>query len=77
MPGGRCSQGWRLIQAAYPGLHTVYDPGNSPRRRVVPIMVEGELLLVEVEPWPKLACNSGTSWNYLVDLQSGQVRLVR
>ncbi|QYX57831.1 hypothetical protein K1T73_05435 [Roseovarius sp. SCSIO 43702] len=63
--------------AAYAGLHTVYDPGNGPKPRVVPIMVEGDLLLVELEPWPKFNLDTRARWIYRVDLQSGKVRLVR
>ena len=61
----------------YPGLINTYDPGNGPNPRLVPIMIDGDLLLVRAEPPQGSLRNSGSRWVYLVNLQSGKVRLVR
>ncbi|HCP82753.1 MAG TPA: hypothetical protein DIT67_14740 [Octadecabacter sp.] len=61
----------------YPGLIGTYDPGNGPSPRMVPIMIDGDLLLVRADPWPNSRRNSSSRWFYLVDMQSGTVRLVR
>lgn len=61
----------------YPGLIDTYDPGNGPSPRIVPVMIDGDLLLVRADPWPNSRRNSKSRWTYLVDLQSGTVRLVR
>ncbi len=63
--------------ADYPGLIGTYDPGNGPGSRIVPIMIDGDLLLVRADPWPNTRRNGRSRWIYLVDLQSGKVRLVR
>ena len=61
----------------YPGLISTYDSGSGPRSRMVPVMIDGDLLLVRMEPWPSSQRNTRSHWFYLVDLQSGTVRLVR
>ena len=61
----------------YPGLINTFDPGNGPRPRMVPVMIDGDLLLVRAEPLRMSPKNSGSQWSYLVNLQSGAVRLVR
>ena len=61
----------------YPGLISTYDPGNGPNPRIVPIMVDGDLLLVRADPWPNGQPTARSKWVYLVNLQSGLVRLVR
>lgn len=62
----------------YPGLIETYDPGNGPRPSMIPVMIEGDLLLVRAEARLRPTRPSANSqWVYLVDLQSGQVWLVR
>lgn len=66
-----------IASSDYPGLISTYDPGNGPDPRIVPVMVDGDLLLVRVDPWPNSQRTSKSQWVYLVNLQSGTVRLVR
>ena len=66
-----------IASSDYPGLISTYDPGNGPAPRIVPVMVDGDLLLVRVDPWPNSQRTSKSQWVYLVNLQSGTVRLVR
>lgn len=63
--------------ADYPGLIGTYDPGNGPTPRMVPVMIEGAQLLVRADADRRLEQNTRSRWFYLVDLQSGDVRLVR
>jgi EF hand len=66
-----------IAAADYPGLIGAYDPGNSSRPRLVPVMIDGDLLLVRAEPRFRQVQKGASKWFYLVDLQSGKVRLVR
>lgn len=61
----------------YPGLIGTFDPGNGPSPRMVPIMIDGDLLLVRAEQRMRPNQNSAPRWVYVVDLQSGKARLVR
>ena len=62
----------------YPGLIETYDPGNGPRPTLVPIMIDGDLLLVRAKTRYGRARQLLSSQPfYLVNLQSGEVRLVR
>lgn len=66
-----------IASSDYPGLISTFDPGNGPSPRIVPVMVDGDLLLVRVDPWPNSQRTGRFQWVYLVNLQSGTVRLVR
>lgn len=62
---------------SYPGLINMYDPGNGPAPTLVPLAVEGDLLLVQAEPrWSGLS-EEPSSLFYLVDLVNGSVDLIR
>jgi len=62
----------------YPGLIDSFDPGNGPRPRIVPIKIEGDLLLVRAEPELRQTHRRTSSGLvYLVNLNDGKVRLVR
>ncbi len=61
----------------YPGLIGTFDPGNGPSPRMVPVMIDGDLLLVRAEQRMRPNQNTTSRWLYVVDLQSGKARLVR
>ena len=62
----------------YPGLVDSFDPGNGPSPRIVPVMIEGDLLLVRAVPDLRPTQRATSSdLVYLVNLKSGEVRLVR
>lgn len=62
---------------SYPGLINTYDPGNGPGPTLIPLAVEGDLLLVTAEPhWTSLSEGQSALF-YLVDLSIGSVELIR
>lgn len=66
-----------IALSEYPGLISTFDPGNGPSPRMVPVMIDGDFLLVRAEPRLRSPRNSRSRWVYLVNMQSGTVRLVR
>ena len=74
---GKLQSKLSIAPTEYPGLTNTYDPGNGPSPRMVPIMIDGDLLLVRAESRIGSPRTSKSRWVYLVDLQSGKVRLVR
>jgi hypothetical protein len=74
---GKLQSKLEIASTEYPGLISTYDPGNGPSPRMVPIMIDGDLLLLRLESRRGSSRNLGSQWVYLVDLQSGKVRLVR